>query len=74
MCMGATVLDPRYKSLCFLNEDQYKTTYNEVKSCMDFITMSGSKPETLNTQEPKVHIKKEHGTWANVKLEKHSSV
>ena len=41
LCMFATVLDPRYKCPCFLTEDQKKTAYDEVKSHMDLITMSG---------------------------------
>ena len=53
--MVATVLDLRYKSIRFLTEDQIKTAYDEVKSRMDLITMSGFEP---NTQEPNVLIKK----------------
>ena len=49
------VLDPKYKSICFLTEDQIKTAYDEVKNRMDLITMSRSEP---NTQGPNVHIKK----------------
>ena len=36
--------------------------------------MSGSEPDTPNTQEPIVNIKKQHETCTNIKLEKHSIV
>ena len=69
--MVATVLDPRYKRPCFLTEEQKKTAYDEVKSHMDLIIMSGSESDT--PQEPNVHIKKEPETCTNIKLVEHSS-
>lgn len=73
VCMISTVLDPRYKRLRFLTEDQKTGAYDEVKRRLNVKTSPGSEPET--NPAPDVSVKIEPGTDATpcIKLEKHSN-